>query len=101
MYFDGILKIAPGLNYRRADYTGENRRTLYKTYGINFVVNVHGEAGKFSVIPTLLNLGAGPSMYKMPFAVSKILGEIRFFMEILGQIRNLWKIRYWSWVLQC
>ena len=32
------------------------------------------------------------SMYKIPFAVKKILGEIRFFMEILGQIRNMWKI---------
>ena len=32
------------------------------------------------------------SMYKIPFAVKKILGEIRFLMEILGQIRNMWKI---------
>ena len=36
----------------------------------------------------------------MPFAASKILGEITFFMKILGQIRNLWKKRYWSWVLR-
>ena len=73
MYFDVILKIAPGLNYRRADYTGENRRTLYKTYGINFVVNVHGEAGKFSVIPTLLNLGAGLALLSITTVICDII----------------------------
>jgi hypothetical protein len=45
--------------YRHADYFSENSRTLYKAYGVNFVVNVWGRAGKFSPIPTLLNLGAG------------------------------------------
>ena len=32
---------------------------VFKTFGIRFVVNVHGTAGRFSVVPTLLNLGAG------------------------------------------
>ena len=44
---------------RHADYFNENSRTLYKAYGINFVVNVWGRAGRFNLIPTLLNLGAG------------------------------------------
>ena len=66
-------KIAPGLNYRRADYYGENRRTLYKTYGINFVVNVHGEAGKFNLIPTLLNLGAGLALLSITTVICDVI----------------------------
>lgn len=34
-------------------------RDLVKTYGFRFSIFVHGEAGKFSIIPLLLNLGSG------------------------------------------
>ena len=45
-----------------------------------------------SCLSLLMNLGFGfchltdmtPSMYKMPFAASKILGEIRFFYRDFG-----------------
>ena len=70
---DPHSKIAPGQNYRRAEYYEENRRTLYKTYGINFVINVHGEAGKFNLIPTLLNLGAGLALLSITTVICDII----------------------------
>lgn len=37
---------------------GSDVRTLYKVYGIRFVVNVLGQAGKFNSVQLLLTLGA-------------------------------------------
>ena len=37
------------------------------------VVNVHGEAGKFSVIPTLLNLGAGLALLSITTVICDII----------------------------
>ena len=55
------------------DYRAITRRTLYKTYGINFVVNVHGEAGKFNLIPSLLNLGAGLALLSITTIICDII----------------------------
>uniref|UniRef100_A0AAR2JNE0 P2X purinoceptor n=1 Tax=Pygocentrus nattereri TaxID=42514 RepID=A0AAR2JNE0_PYGNA len=38
---------------------GETHRTLLKVYGIRFDILVHGKAGKFNIIPTIINLGSG------------------------------------------
>lgn len=55
--------VAPGYNFRFAKYyqnaDGKESRTLIKGYGIRFDVMVFGTAGKFNIIPTLLNIGAG------------------------------------------
>lgn len=55
--------VAPGYNFRFAKYykdsDGKEVRTLIKGYGIRFDVMVFGEAGKFNIVPTLLNIGAG------------------------------------------
>lgn len=55
--------VAPGYNFRFAKYykdsDGKEVRTLIKGYGIRFDVMVFGEAGKFHIVPTLLNIGAG------------------------------------------
>lgn len=55
--------VAPGYNFRFAKYykdiDGQEVRTLIKGYGIRFDVMVFGEAGKFNIVPTLLNIGAG------------------------------------------
>ncbi|CAL8143687.1 unnamed protein product [Orchesella dallaii] len=45
-------------NFRTAEYHEENRRTLFKTYGIKFIVKVTGQAGKFNFVPLLINLGS-------------------------------------------
>ena len=31
-------------------------RDLFKAYGIRFIIKVSGEAGKFAIVPLLLNL---------------------------------------------
>ncbi|XP_041436166.1 P2X purinoceptor 2-like [Xenopus laevis] len=52
-------KISSGYNYRFAKYynnNGTETRTLIKVYGIRIGVIVHGQAGKFSLIPTIINL---------------------------------------------
>ncbi|XP_031428710.1 P2X purinoceptor 5-like [Clupea harengus] len=57
------LKSITTFNFRYARYyknaTGHNYRTLFKVYGIRFHVMVHGKAGKFSIIPTLVKIGSG------------------------------------------
>nr|AAC08993.1 P2X2 receptor splice variant P2X2-2 [Cavia porcellus] len=48
-----------GYNFRFAKYYRVNStttRTLIKAYGIRIDVIVHGQAGKFSLIPTIINL---------------------------------------------
>ncbi|XP_031551275.1 P2X purinoceptor 4-like, partial [Actinia tenebrosa] len=59
---DAHAPIAGGYNFRHANYYVKNdtlHRTLFKSYGIRFVVTVIGQGGKFSVIPLFLNLGSG------------------------------------------
>ena len=48
-----------GWNFRFAKYHEENRRTLIKAYGIKFVVNVSGRAGKFDLKNTVILLVTG------------------------------------------
>jgi len=72
-------KIAPGYNFRHANFFGDDRRTLYKVYGINFVVNVWGRAGKFSVIPTLMNLGAGLALLSITTVICDII--VLYFLK--------------------
>ncbi|XP_016150908.1 P2X purinoceptor 4-like [Sinocyclocheilus grahami] len=54
--------IAPGYNFRFAKYYKNNKsietRTLIKAFGIRFDVIVFGMAGKFNIVPTIVNLGA-------------------------------------------
>nr|XP_055055986.1 P2X purinoceptor 5 isoform X1 [Misgurnus anguillicaudatus] len=52
-----------GYNFRFARYfkdaAGETYRNLYKVYGIRFDIMVNGKAGKFNIIPTMINIGSG------------------------------------------
>ncbi|BFZ05471.1 hypothetical protein BsWGS_08509 [Bradybaena similaris] len=55
-----------GFNFRYADHfyekiSGTNIffRNLYKVYGIHFLIEVRGQAGKFGIVPLLLNIGSG------------------------------------------
>ena len=38
---------------------GKLYRDLFKAYGIRFLIKATGTAGKFSVVPLLLNVGSG------------------------------------------
>ncbi|XP_076842460.1 P2X purinoceptor 4a-like isoform X3 [Brachyhypopomus gauderio] len=55
--------VTQGFNIRFAKYykneVGKETRTLIKGYGIRFEITVFGKAGKFNIVPTLLNIGAG------------------------------------------
>ncbi|ERE68799.1 P2X purinoceptor 5-like protein [Cricetulus griseus] len=55
--------ISSGYNFRFARYyrdsNGVEFRDLMKAYGIRFDVIVNGKAGKFSIIPTVINIGSG------------------------------------------
>ncbi|CAJ1065822.1 P2X purinoceptor 5-like [Xyrichtys novacula] len=55
--------IARGFNFRHTRYfknaAGESYRSLYKVYGIRFNIMVHGKAGRFSIVPTAINVAAG------------------------------------------
>nr|XP_010598170.1 P2X purinoceptor 4 isoform X2 [Loxodonta africana] len=55
--------VSPGYNFRFAKYyndpAGIEHRTLIKAYGIRFDVMVFGKAGKFDIIPTMINVGSG------------------------------------------
>uniref|UniRef100_A0A8C8TXK6 P2X purinoceptor n=1 Tax=Peromyscus maniculatus bairdii TaxID=230844 RepID=A0A8C8TXK6_PERMB len=55
--------VSPGYNFRFAKYyrdlTGNEQRTLIKAYGIRFDIIVFGKAGKFDIIPTMINVGSG------------------------------------------
>ncbi|XP_030046223.1 P2X purinoceptor 3 [Microcaecilia unicolor] len=51
--------VSPGYNFRYAKYykhdNGSEYRTLLKAFGIRIDVLVYGNAGKFNIIPTLIN----------------------------------------------
>ena len=48
-----------GWNFRFANYHEENRRTLIKAYGIKFLINVNGKAGKFDLKNTVILIVTG------------------------------------------
>ncbi|XP_010004803.1 PREDICTED: cationic amino acid transporter 4 [Chaetura pelagica] len=54
-------------NFRTASYYWDSQRQLYrnllKLYGIRFDISVHGQAGKFSIIPTAVSFGTGIAFF--------------------------------------
>ncbi|XP_059938538.1 P2X purinoceptor 5 isoform X3 [Mesoplodon densirostris] len=58
--------LASGYNFRFAKYyrdaAGVELRTLFKAYGIRFDVMVNGKAGKFNIVPTVINVGSGVAL---------------------------------------
>ncbi|XP_039478234.1 P2X purinoceptor 5-like [Oreochromis aureus] len=69
--------IAAGFNFRHARYfknaAGESSRSLYKVYGIRFHILVHGKAGKFAIVPLVVNIGSGLA----------VMGAGTFFCDIV------------------
>ncbi|XP_037338708.2 P2X purinoceptor 4-like [Pungitius pungitius] len=64
-----VHNVAPGYNFRFAKYykdqNGTEIRSLIKAYGIRFDVIVFGTAGKFGIVPTIVNLGAAFSILSL------------------------------------
>ncbi|XP_022241527.1 P2X purinoceptor 4-like isoform X2 [Limulus polyphemus] len=69
---DPKAKLAKGWNFRFANYFSDNTRSLYKVYGIKYVVIVHGKGGKFNFVPLLINIGSGLGL----LAVATVIGDI-------------------------
>ncbi|XP_070761997.1 P2X purinoceptor 5-like [Enoplosus armatus] len=71
------LTVAAGCNFRHTRYfknaAGESYRTLFKVYGIRFNIMVHGKVGKFSIIPTAINIASGLAL----------MGAGAFFCDIV------------------
>lgn len=65
---------ASGFNFRFANRFRENGteiRELYKAYGLRFIINVSGTAGKFNIVPLMLTIGAGIGL----MSISVILAD--------------------------
>jgi hypothetical protein len=54
-------------------------RDLFKAYGIRFIIKVTGRAGKFDVVPLLLNIGSGVGLLAV---VSSLVVFISFELFI-------------------
>ncbi|KFQ18500.1 P2X purinoceptor 4, partial [Merops nubicus] len=80
---DSAHTVSPGYNFRFAKYykdsDGSESRTLIKAYGIRFDIIVFGKAGKFDVIPTMINIGSGLAL----FGVATVLCDVvvLYFMK--------------------
>ncbi|GFS12706.1 p2X purinoceptor [Elysia marginata] len=77
----GDFKISRGFNFRYANQFGVAQpdgsfklyRNLYKAYGVRFLVTVQGTAGKFSVVPLLLNVGSGLALLSVATIICDIV----------------------------
>ncbi|XP_068101314.1 P2X purinoceptor 4 [Hyperolius riggenbachi] len=71
--------VSPGYNFRFAKYykdaNNTELRTLMKVYGIRFDILVFGTAGKFDIIPTMINIGSGVAL----LGVATVLCDIVVF----------------------
>ncbi|XP_069741105.1 P2X purinoceptor 1 isoform X2 [Narcine bancroftii] len=59
-------QVSVGFNFRYAKYykeSGIEMRDLYKVFGIQFYLLVHGKAGKFDIIPTMTTIGSGIGVF--------------------------------------
>nr|XP_011761458.1 P2X purinoceptor 4 isoform X3 [Macaca nemestrina] len=69
--------VSPGYNFRFAKYyrdpAGKEQRTLLKAYGIRFDIIVFGKAGKFDIIPTMINIGSGLALLGMATVLCDII----------------------------
>ncbi|GAB6030030.1 hypothetical protein CHUAL_005717 [Chamberlinius hualienensis] len=70
---DPYAKIAKGWNFRYANYYSDDLRTLYKAFGIRFVVLVEGRAGRFNIVPLMLNIGSGLALLGLSTVICDII----------------------------
>lgn len=70
---DPKAQLAPGWNFRYANYYSDTERTLYKVHGIKFSIIVQGQAGKFFIVPLLLNVGAGLGLLAVQVVVCDLV----------------------------
>uniref|UniRef100_A0A8D0H812 P2X purinoceptor n=1 Tax=Sphenodon punctatus TaxID=8508 RepID=A0A8D0H812_SPHPU len=80
---DSVHTVAPGYNFRFAKYykdaSGGDFRTLIKAYGIRFDIMVFGTAGKFDIIPTMINIGSGLALFGVATVLCDVI--VLYFMK--------------------
>ena len=59
LYIFFIFRYANQFGVVQPDGSFKLYRDLYKAYGVRFLVTVQGTAGKFSIVPLLLNVASG------------------------------------------
>ncbi|XP_078337103.1 P2X purinoceptor 4-like isoform X1 [Crassostrea virginica] len=69
-------KISTGYNFRFSrnfkDSNGTEFRTLYKAYGVKFVISVSGQARKFAPVPFFTNVGSGLALLSIATVICDI-----------------------------
>ncbi|KAK3750952.1 hypothetical protein RRG08_009211 [Elysia crispata] len=83
----GDFKISKGFNFRYANQFGVVQpdgsfklyRDLYKAYGVRFLVTVQGTAGKFSIVPLLLNVASGLALLSVATIICDIV--VLYFLK--------------------
>jgi len=70
---DPEAKIAAGWNFRYAHFYNDTTRTLYKAYGILFMILVEGQGGKFDIKPLILNIASGLALLSIAVVVCDII----------------------------
>ncbi|RDD40737.1 P2X purinoceptor 4 [Trichoplax sp. H2] len=79
------VTLSPGYNFRFPIYyqiDNTQHRTLTKAYGIRFIFIVFGQAGKFNIVPLLLNLGSGLAL----LSIATVLCDIIVLYFIRGRM---------------
>lgn len=70
-------KISKGYNFRYSrnfkDVNGTEFRTLYKAYGIKFVISVSGQARKLAPVPFFTNVGSGLALLSIATVICDIV----------------------------
>lgn len=64
---------ASGFNFRFSNKYRINDteiRELYKAYGLKFIINVSGQAGKFNIVPLMITIGAGLGLMSLSVIVA-------------------------------
>ncbi|KAF4520677.1 hypothetical protein B566_EDAN006353 [Ephemera danica] len=59
-----VASKAPGWNFKHATYHEFNRRTLFKAYGIKFIIDVQGQGRQFQFYPMFVAIGSGLGFMK-------------------------------------
>ncbi|XP_070619328.1 P2X purinoceptor 4-like [Erythrolamprus reginae] len=82
--------VSPGYNFRFAKYyrtsSNDEYRTLIKAYGIRFDIMVFGNAGKFNIIPTMINIGSGLALFGVATVLCDVI--VLYFMKKRNHYRE-------------
>ncbi|XP_069827244.1 P2X purinoceptor 1 isoform X2 [Dendropsophus ebraccatus] len=68
--------VSQGFNFRHARHyreNDENKRILFKVFGIRFDILVNGQGGKFDIIPTMTTIGSGIGIFGVATVVCDLM----------------------------